>query len=318
MKNRFAIGCLIFSACHLFGQNLVDNPSFETINTCTVTDGLLSKYVDHWYTPTYGTPDFYNVCFNSLGNKVPKNMGGYQVAHTGVGYLGVVCGFQAPNWREYISSKLIDSLHVGKKYNVSFYVNLSDSSQMATSRIGMYLSKDSIYTKADTVLGFIPQIENTYGNIITDTVNWTLISGSFIASGGERYITIGDFYADINSDSASIQTLQGFHKMAYYYIDDVSVVDSADIGDGINELNNNLNFDVYPNPATGIVNVGLSQQGKYDLRLINVLGEVVYRQQETIDGKTIIDVSGFSKGIYFIEVLEESTKVIGRKKLIIQ
>lgn len=82
------------------------------------------------------------------------------------------------------------------------------------------------------LLQYVPQISNPSGNVLSDTVNWTLISGSFTAAGGERFITIGNFLPDslITIDSFPVWT----YPDAYYYIDDVFTeemqVDTANAG----------------------------------------------------------------------------------------
>jgi hypothetical protein len=56
---------------------------------------------------------------------------------------------------------------------------------------------------------------------LTNSTGWTLVSGIFLASGGEDHITIGSFH-----DDASTSTVPGpgvWPGGAYYYIDDVSV-----------------------------------------------------------------------------------------------
>src|SRR5205814_1531621 len=125
---------------------------------------------------------------------------GYQFPKTGNAY----CGFSVrdsnifiPNEREYIEGVLSDSLIAGHSYCLEFYVSSADKCKYATDRIGAYFSNDSIsnYTTHQN-LPVIPQVENAVGNVISDTLNWVLISGNFTAQGGEKYITIGNFRTD--------------------------------------------------------------------------------------------------------------------------
>ena len=71
----------------------------------------------------------------------------------------------------------------------------------------------------------IPQVANPLGNILTDTVNWGVIVGTFVAVGGEEFITIGNFYDDsntvlLNTTTGGPQTI----PYPYYWIDNVEVV----------------------------------------------------------------------------------------------
>src|SRR3972149_1459638 len=93
--------------------------------------------------------------------------------------------------------------------------------------MGLYLSKTQIYEPIYWNLPYIPQVESL--NIITDIKNWTLISGEYIAVGGEKYLTIGNFRNDANTQRDTINPNAPWWNSAYYYIDDVSVycVDSG-------------------------------------------------------------------------------------------
>jgi hypothetical protein len=66
------------------------------------------------------------------------------------------------------------------------------------------------------------QIYNFGNPVISDTLNWTKISGIYLASGGESFITMGNF-----KDDASTQTQGNEDTLAmpfsYYFIEDVSV-----------------------------------------------------------------------------------------------
>jgi hypothetical protein len=69
----------------------------------------------------------------------------------------------------------------------------------------------------------IPQVSNPQGNVLTDTINWNLIMGSFIANGTEQYLTIGNF----KSDSATTKVVFNLGTIdvpaSELLIDDVSV-----------------------------------------------------------------------------------------------
>jgi gliding motility-associated-like protein len=72
-------------------------------------------------------------------------------------------------------------------------------------------------------LPFIPQIQNGNG-IIKDTMNWVKVSGSFIASGDEKFLVIGNFY----SNQFTNFLLVGGSSNPRYFVDDVSVCDCDD------------------------------------------------------------------------------------------
>ena len=138
-KNIIILSLLIpFSG---YCQNLVNNSSFESFNTCPPQIGLgfttYISYADNWDYYQL-TPDYFNSC--SAGNaSVPNNYLGTQTASTGIAYAGF-SAFQdifVNNAREGILVKLSDTLQVGVKYYCSFKINLADSSVWACNKVGM-------------------------------------------------------------------------------------------------------------------------------------------------------------------------------------
>ena len=81
------------------------------------------------------------------------------------------------------------------------------------------------------------------------------------------------------------------------------------------------NLDVYPNPSRDIFNVTFTSEDAQDLdvRIINVVGEVVYTENlEQFVGEYTksIDLATYTKGVYFLEITTNNGVV--NKKLILQ
>lgn len=219
--NLLLLFCFVVSA--LFGQNLVPNPSFETYVSCPLNDGMIYT-ITPWTNPTLGTPDAHNSCSTSNIVNVPNNFAGYQNARTGNGYAGIYTYWPNYEIREYIQVPLLSLLDSGVTYAVSYYVCLGEKSSHASNNLGAYLSSN-VLVRFDNLpfSSYTPQIIEP--NVITDTLGWTKISGCFIANGGERYLTIGNFKTNENSLIPEINPSSSFWTdMSYYYIDDVSVV----------------------------------------------------------------------------------------------
>ena len=209
--------------------NLIPNYSFEDTLNC----GDFPEFPVMFWTSVYGSPDYFNnIMPNCLGaNQGFNNLAGYQIAHYGNAYLGFDT-YALPNgsnFREVIQAQLLDSLKANKKYCVSFYVNLANNTKYATDDIGAYFSISSSISFPE-----IAQINNPSGNFITDTVNWTLISGIMTAQGGEKYINIGNFKNDANT-TVIISNSSSSIPETYYFIDDVSMYELPDINAGIND-----------------------------------------------------------------------------------
>ncbi len=156
----------------------------------------------------------------------------------------------------------------------------------------MYFTETHTYIATTDYLNFTPQINNT--TLITDTANWTLISGQYIANGGEQYIIIGNFFPDSLTDTVAVNPSQYFSE-AYYFVDDVSVIDCTDAG--VNEIEE-ADFKLFPNPAKNELNLSANYK-VLSTKIYNVIGEVVYN---TINTQTKIDISNLPRGLYFIEL----------------
>ncbi len=76
----------------------------------------------------------------------------------------------------------------------------------------------------------------------------------------------------------------------------------------------NTEFLVYPNPATNVITVESNKLDVESIRIIDVSGKTVFKTNAT-GVKTNIDVSGLTKGIYFIEI-KDNTRVETQKLII--
>ncbi len=219
---------LIYITLSIQGQNLVSNPSFEIYSQCPDSLNQLS-FASGWFDPNGGTSDYFNSCStNGLG--VPNNWVGSQPARTGEGYAGFGTQKQAPV-REYVKGTLIDTLVQGKRYCVEFYVSLCGGySSAGIDQLGAYFSNDIFVTSPEIIVN--PQIESPQDSAILDTIGWTRIRGIFIATGTECRITLGNFRAD---STIKYDTLfSSLAPQAYYYIDDISVIEISDCFAGSN------------------------------------------------------------------------------------
>jgi len=208
--------------------NLLPDSSFEMYYNCfNVIDHVFwTPYsLIYWKCPNVSSPDSYNSCEGNIFWGMPQNTFGYQQAKTGNGYVNLlVYSLLYNEYREYVETKLNEPLLKNRKYCVSFYISLDDSSNYASDDIGAYFSDTLIYENNNSALPFIPQVANAEGNFIVDKVNWVLVSGSYTAHGGEQYITLGNFKDDAHTDTISVAGgATTYAKEAIYYLDDVSV-----------------------------------------------------------------------------------------------
>ncbi|MBP5515341.1 MAG: OmpA family protein [Bacteroidales bacterium] len=225
----------------MLSSNLVFNPSFEEYRECPRRIDALGTLtiVDAWYQPTAGSADYYNVC-GSRECSVPKNKLGIQEPHSGVGYCGIYCS--KTDYREYLQTQLKEPLKANEMYRISFYVSLSEYSSGSVATIGALFTQNRVNDTVRSVLMrkevrnigsgisqtvasyFEPQVVNDYNHVLTDTKGWTLVSGTFVAQGGEQFLTIGNFFPASQSNVVDLDSLTYLLPGAYYYIDDVSLV----------------------------------------------------------------------------------------------
>ncbi|MBP6090019.1 MAG: T9SS type A sorting domain-containing protein [Crocinitomicaceae bacterium] len=233
---------------YLFGSaqfNLVPNSSFEIVPNCTqFTDNIYDS--PPWVNPTeYGTPDLYNYCnMSSI-----EYLNSFQMPHTGSGFAGFYTGEQLiglPNIyenKEYIQVELTDTMKTNEYYLIEYYLSLAEWGRYATDNLGIYFSDTAIYRVGVgfdfTVLDFPEQILPFGNPVILDTIDnfWYKVKGIYYADGTEKFMTIGNF----NTDSATnyLQYLSapinqnGLSDVAYYYVDDISVIPLDSIPGGI-------------------------------------------------------------------------------------
>jgi hypothetical protein len=176
-----------------FSQNLVPNYSFETYTLCPTFASQLDRAYP-WFKASFEMPEYYNSCaLISDFVSVPSNSNGFQYARTGEAYVGIfVSHFNVINVREYIEVKLDSTLIEDQCYYFEMYVNQPNDVRYGSDGIGAYFSVGMVTSPGYTVFPYNPQISNPGGNIISDTLNWTRISGYFTAKGGEDYLTIGN------------------------------------------------------------------------------------------------------------------------------
>jgi hypothetical protein len=89
---------------------------------------------------------------------------------------------------------------------------------------------------------------------------------------------------------------------------------------GIAENRTETGISVYPNPAGGVLNIAITNGKKQiNLQIVDVRGQMVYKESlENIPLEFThkVDVSAFSRGVYFVELFDSKRFVI--KKIILQ
>ncbi len=226
--------CITMYSFAAFAQmNLVPNPSFEKLSSRPKTVGELNKAAP-WISPTAGTADvFYKGAKDPLIGS-PDNQLGSQMARTGENYAGAIFfKNKEDNSREYLQVELTQELEADEVYCFDMYVSLAELSKYAIDRIGVYFSDGKITFNNWAPIAVKPQIENGEKRILINTDEWTLVCGQYKANGGEKFITIGNFYPNSETNVEKVKkasTIKGNQtEYAYYYIDDVALYNTDSV-----------------------------------------------------------------------------------------
>lgn len=288
------------------------NPSFEEYDNCPtnptyIGDNQISRAIG-WNHPTEGTSDFFSSCADNsniwTSVNVPDAYPGYQNAYVGNSYAGFYAyGFSEGEYgTEYLQTKLSSNLIGGKAYKFSFYLSLGNKSEFCIKEIGAYFSNTQITRSDFKNFDYEPQIKSN--NFIADTASWTLVSGIFIANGGEEYLTIGNFKDSITTDTINTNVINPVgENFAYYYVDGI-------------ELEEYIGPDIFPNVFTpnndGNNDLFLVTVNYESITILNRWGNIVWQgsKGQSWDGKSQ-DGKDVSEGVYFYVVETESKKYQG-------
>lgn len=325
MKQLALSVCLLVFGISIAGaqNNLVPNFSFEDTLTCPYAPGQL------WITSGWekvgggGSIIYCNSCSSETCCSVPANSAGYEYARTGQAYvlLGLLYNNHTfPGFIEgnFIGIELSETLTSGKTYEVEFFLSLMDSARFACKNLGVHFSLSQPINDIDTILSLVPQIDYD-GDFLTEKVGWTKIEGSFVADGGEQYMTIGNFDGAQFSDTLNLNhggtdpTIE-YWEVAYYFLDDVSVVEDTSIQVASTWLSG-PSFSLYPNPANEQLMVEVSSHQQGVMVMFDASGRAVLSQQITSD-RLHLDVSLLGSGIYTVSL--QSEEGVLRKKIVIQ
>ncbi|HLG33729.1 MAG TPA: T9SS type A sorting domain-containing protein [Bacteroidia bacterium] len=322
MKNSLLLFLFLLSQ-FCFAQNLVPNPSFEDTVACPNYISQINRAIG-WYV-TRDSPDYFNACSTDTFPSgqhivnVPLNWAGYRTPASGNAYAGFITSWANNEARENIGSQLITPLQIGIRYYASFKVSLGGKgaayNYCGTNKLGILFSVvhyDSL--SPAPICSNCAQICSD--SIVTDTLNWTRITGSFVADSNYAFISIGRH--NLNSLTNFTQ-VAGFGYNAYYFIDDVCI--SADSAytytygwTGINNLSKEEIISVYPNPTSAILNLSFQNFRDAEVSIYDGLGRKVFSSTAGNQNTLTLNLGAFSPGVYLLKLVSEKDgKAVVRK-----
>ena len=228
--------------------NLVPNPSFEdTVNIRLIPINNISNALN-WYQAHDGTPDCWNEDYGTAANPPLYS----HVGRTGKAFSGFGTSTHTftPNSREYIQVRLSQPLIAGKEYVVGYYYAFTSTSYSVTYSLGFRFSYDTLsypswFTSPPTGIYYDHLGTNSLSYMDTnlalltamsmggDTFAWYPLQTTYIAIGGEEYLTIGNLYGADSTSLVYISTPSNpvSQTISYFIVDDVYVLDIEQLQD---------------------------------------------------------------------------------------
>jgi hypothetical protein len=311
-------------------QNLVPNGDLEQFAPCPTSNSQIDRAVP-WFNAflsvPYGpgpTPDYFNACTTLAGIDVPANNYGVQAPHSDSAYAGLAVYMQfSADFREYMEVQLTQPLVAGSCYELSMYVSLAEriGNTTASSDIGAYFSATPLIQTIWDTLPVVPQL-NHLGGLVSDTLNWILVSDIYQAQGGEEYLTIGNFHSDAVTTTLPVDSpmTMGTSMTAYYFIDDISLaLVESPIGGGCGPLSIGAPATPpacwLPDPFGDQLMIGAGSPGQVTLTIWDLSGKVVLAIK--LDQPTAIGIGHLAEGAYVFELVDR-TGTAARGKFIKQ
>lgn len=313
-------------------ENLVPNGDFEIHWDFPPSGPYLLPLAHPWTTTgAICSPDYFNadcppIVFTPdtlLSCGVPANSRGYQLARSGNGYAGFFAysRFQTDG-REFIQIELVEPIVESIRYRVTFYVSLADEYQYAVRTLGAFFSDSVVSRESYQIMGLNiePHIVNSSPFPLSNKYEWIELTDTFSSRvGGERYLVIGNFMLDNESDTLFVGTGERAH--AYYYIDDVSVVAIDSIPNSVTEEEAHKTFKVHPNPNNGMMTLEyqLGEGEKGILEVFSLMGQRVYAQGLRAESShTTVELSDVTSGIYMIRIVVDGNLRLSEKMTILK
>ena len=192
---------LLLFAREAIGQNLIPNPSFESINYCETN---IPCSPSGWYSVT-------NIPYG-YQNDLPK---AFDRKHS----LALLIAFEK-EIRFYWQTMLLCNLQDGEKYNLEFAI-YSRNVKFDPQYIGVHFSDTIFRSISDTLIQMEESANMNVEKIRPLKNGWYHMSLSFIATGKEKFLLIGNLNKLSNKE---ILAKESSHpKFIEYYIDQVSL-----------------------------------------------------------------------------------------------
>ncbi|MBP6312532.1 MAG: T9SS type A sorting domain-containing protein [Flavobacteriales bacterium] len=310
---------LFFLSLTTNAQNLVPNPSFEIYDTCLQVIGFQTQDQgpQGWFSASI-TPDFMQSCgpYGAV-NGLPLNAFTFQETLDGSNCIGLFTFHQngqdqQDQQREWAMVELLEPLVVGQTYYASFYANAAFGGNaqypliwVCSDNVGMLFTMETKqWLQGNAHPAPLNRSHVRQTTILSDTVDWTLVSGSFVADSAYQYVMLGNFYSNILTDTLQFAPQSDpwfWFPWGYTLIDKVCVSTSpngCDMAQAIN-VDEEVVVSLYPNPASDRLVISGAEGSR--VSIYDMLGRVVH--QGFVTGTPwSLNVSNWARGTYYVGV----------------
>ncbi|WP_018478633.1 OmpA family protein [Pontibacter roseus] len=237
MKTALLVFCFSYLISQATAQNLVKNPSLETLKNGVVGFRGVS-----------GTPDIasrenqvmqYPPYYNPYLSAIP----GRSVSTIQFGEI-CFCLWFSSGTSELMQAELRKPLKKNREYLVSLYTIRTSAAEPPIRDVTVHFTKRPLpatrevygqeqHTLTGAAIPYL-SLKAASAQAITSQSSWTIVSGVYKAKGGERYLTIGNFIGANKAildelNPAESDTIKGYKtKGTYYCYDNLSVVPLAE------------------------------------------------------------------------------------------
>lgn len=212
------------------------------------------------------------------------------------------------NYREYLATELITPLVPGKLYYLFSYISRAhlQATNIATNNFGF-----KFVSQAYSPWNEYPTLNNAdyhHPFIVSDTSNWVLISGTFMADSAYTHVLLGNFYDNSHTDTVQEPSHNQFAtNQAYYYIDKVCVTEDPTKCDVVANINSLFEFhhpsNLYPNPFNNELHISGDFWEQATINLYNCMGQLVLKH--TISNSLVLKTTLLPKGLYFYQIIDK-------------
>ncbi len=218
--------------------NYVNNPGFEiALPSATVNPYETAKY---WGPLDSISNNGSHLLYSKYLGTCPIGFGGFQYPKSGNNFVGSIfycdystCPTYNSRWNP--RNRLKQTLKSNVTYCAKYHIVNTNNCVVGISSYGAYFGGAWMDTTkyCSIPLSYLsPQILHQ-GGIITDTLNWVPITGTFVANGTEKYMVLGNFKSNTTTQTIVINPTYLPALGTDVLIDDVSLIEmdlAADAG----------------------------------------------------------------------------------------